>query len=72
MSEMLSDHVRGEIDRWTAKFPKGKNRSAVIGGLHAVQHENKGFLSAELMNAVADYMDLPTIYIYEVATFYSM
>ena len=72
MSEMLSDHVRGEIDRWTAKFPKGRNRSAVISGLHAVQHENDGYLTAELMNAVADYMDLPTIYVYEVATFYSM
>jgi NADH-quinone oxidoreductase subunit E len=72
MSEMLSEHVCEEIDRWTAKFPEGKNRSAVISGLHAVQHDNGGFLTAELMNAVADYMGLPTIYVYEVATFYSM
>ena len=72
MSELLSDHVREEIDRWTAKFPETKHRSAVISALHAVQHENGGYLTAELMNAVADYMDLPTIYVYEVATFYSM
>ena len=54
------------------KFPEGKQRSAVIGALHAVQHENDGSLSTEHMNAVADYMSLPTIQVYEVATFYSM
>jgi NADH-quinone oxidoreductase subunit E len=37
-----------------------------------VQHENGGYLTAELMNAVADYLNLPTIQVYEVATFYSM
>ena len=44
----------------------------MIGALHAVQHENDGYLTAELMNAVAEYLDLPTIQVYEVATFYSM
>ena len=72
MSELLSDHVREEIDRWVARFPEGKQRSAVISALHAVQHENGGFLTAEYMNAVADYLNLPTIQVYEVATFYSM
>jgi NADH-quinone oxidoreductase subunit E len=37
-----------------------------------VQHENGGYLTAELMNAVAEYLSLPTIHVYEVATFYSM
>ncbi len=68
----LSSHVRDEIDRWTAKFPEEGKRSAVIGALHAVQHENDGYLTAELMNGVADYLGLPTIQVYEVATFYSM
>jgi len=72
MSELLSDHVKEEIEHWKARFPKGKERSAVISALHAVQHENSGYLSAELMNAVAEYLDLPTIQVYEVATFYSM
>jgi NADH-quinone oxidoreductase subunit E len=71
-SKTLSDEVCGKIDRLIMKFPEGKQRSAVIGALHAVQHENDGFLSAEHMNAVADYMSLPTIQVYEVATFYSM
>jgi NADH-quinone oxidoreductase subunit E len=71
-TKLLSDHVRGEIDHWKARFPVGRQRSAVIGALHAVQHENDGYLSAELMNEVAEYLDLPTIQVYEVATFYSM
>jgi len=70
--DMLSNHVREEIDRWTARFPEDRKRSAVIAALHAVQHENNGFLTAELMNSVAAYLDLPTIQVYEVATFYSM
>ncbi len=68
----LSQHVREEIDRWVAKFPSGRQRSAVIAALHAVQHENDGFLTPGLMNAVADYLDLPPIQVYEVAAFYSM
>ena len=71
-SSLLSKHARQEIDRWRTRFPEGRERSAVIGALHAVQHDNDGYLTAELMNEVAAYMDLPTIHVYEVATFYSM
>ena len=72
MSAQLSAHVREEIDRWVAKFPPDRKRSAVISALHAVQHENDGFLSSDLMDAVAAYLGLPPIHVYEVATFYSM
>ncbi len=72
MSYELSAHVRDEIDHWRARFPADRQRSAVISALHAVQHENKGFITAEHMNAVAEYLDLPTIQVYEVGTFYSM
>jgi len=68
----LSDHVKEEIEHWKARFPADRQRSAVIGALHAVQHENEGYVTAEQMNAVADYLELPTIHVYEVATFYSM
>ena len=68
----LSAHVCEEIESWKARFPEDRQRSAVIGALHAVQHENDGYLTAELMNDVADYLDMPTIQVYEVATFYSM
>jgi NADH-quinone oxidoreductase subunit E len=72
MSVQLSAHVREEIDRWVAKFPPDRKRSAVISALHAAQHENHGFLSTEIMDAVAEYLGLPPIQVYEVATFYSM
>ncbi len=72
MSTQLSDHVREEIDRWLAKFPPDRKRSAVISALHAVQHENNGYLTTPLMDAVAEYLQLPPIQVYEVATFYSM
>ena len=72
MSVQLSDHVREEIDRWVAKFPPDRKRSAVISALHAVQHENSGYLTTDLMDAVAAYLGLAPIQVYEVATFYSM
>jgi NADH-quinone oxidoreductase subunit E len=72
MSVQLSQQVREEIDHWVAKFPPERKRSAVISALHAVQHENKGFLTAELMDAVAEYLGLANIHVYEVASFYSM
>jgi NADH-quinone oxidoreductase subunit E len=64
--------VRKEIDRCVKKFPEGRQRSAIIGALQSVQHENQGFLTPELMDAVAEYLDLPPIQAYEIATFYSM
>ncbi len=69
---LLSEHVREEIEHWKARFPQDRQRSAVIGALHAVQHENDGYLTPELMDAVAEYLELPNIQVYEVATFYSM
>ncbi len=72
MSVQLPKHVREEIDRWVAKFPPDRKRSAVISALHAAQHENKGFLTPDLMDAVAAYLGLAPIQVYEVATFYSM
>ena len=72
MSVQLSAAVRDEIDRWLAKFPPDRKRSAVISALHAAQHENNGYLTPDLMDAVAAYLGLAPIQVYEVATFYSM
>ena len=68
----LSPHLRAEIDRWIARFPAGRQRSAVIAALHAAQHENNGYLTRELMEAVGAYLGLPPIQVFEVASFYSM
>jgi len=69
---LLSDEIRAEIDRWVVKYPPERKRSAVLSALTAVQEANGGWLTNELMDAVADYLDMPTIAVYEVATFYSM
>ncbi|MBE9564106.1 MAG: NAD(P)H-dependent oxidoreductase subunit E, partial [Proteobacteria bacterium] len=68
----LSTHVREEIDELLSHFPADQKKSALLGALNVVQHENKGFLTEELMTLVADYLDLAKIEVYEVASFYSM
>ena len=72
MSVQLSAHVREEIDRWIAKFPPDRKRSAVIQSLFAAQQENGGWLTDALIAAVANYLSIPPVWAYEVATFYSM
>lgn len=69
---LLSAHARAEIDRWLTRYPPDRKQSAVLAALREVQHENGGYLTTELMDAVADYLDLPPIAVYEVASFYSM
>ena len=71
-SDLSSAHARAEIDHWLTRYPADRKQSAVLAALREVQHENHGYLTTELMDAVADYLDLPPIAVYEVATFYSM
>ncbi len=71
-SDALSAHAREEIDRWLARYPSDQRQSAVLAALREVQHENGGFLTRELMDGVADYIGMPEIAVYEVASFYSM
>lgn len=70
--QYLSAEQRAEIDHWLAKFPGEGKRSAVIPALHIAQEGNNGWLSRELMDAVAEYLELPPVAVYEVGTFYSM
>jgi NADH-quinone oxidoreductase subunit E len=69
---LLTDKTRQEIDHWVAKFPPGRQRSASLAALRAAQEQNEGYLSADLIDAVAEYLKLPPIQVYEVASFYSM
>ncbi len=69
---VLSEETRHEIDHWVARFPAGRQRSAVISALRAAQEQNHGYLTTELMDAIAAYLDMPPIQVYEVASFYSM
>lgn len=68
---ILSSDVREEINAWLSKYPNDQKRSAVLAALRAVQHESK-WISREQMDAVAAYLDLPVMAVYEVASFYSI
>jgi len=67
---MISEQAKKEIDLWVSKYPEGHESSAVMQALTIVQKENGGSLNSELMQAVADYLDMPAISVQEVATFY--
>lgn len=69
---LLSQQARSHIDGWLKKFPANQKQSAVIAALTYVQDENGGWLTNDLMDAVAAYLGMPKIAVYEVATFYSM
>lgn len=71
-NQLLSDSVRAEIDAWIAKFPEDKKVSAVLSALTIVQRENGGWLTEQLIDAVANYLEMPKISVYEVVTFYSL
>ena len=69
-ARVLNEHTRHEIDEWIGRFPTGKQRSAVLSALRFTQEQNNGFLTPELMDGVAEYLRLPAVQVYEVATFY--
>ena len=68
---MLSDVAKQKIDREIAKFPADQKQSAVMAALAIVQDEN-GWLPNELMDEIAVYLGMPSLAVYEVATFYNM
>lgn len=70
--ELLSDETKTHIDGWLKKYPIDQRRSAVIGALHAAQEQNDGWLSKDIMTAVGQYLEIPPIWVYEAASFYSM
>jgi NADH-quinone oxidoreductase subunit E len=71
-ADLLSAATRTHIDAWLEKFPAEQKQSAVLAALQAAQEQNGGWVSRELMDAVADYLGMLSVQVYEVATFYSM
>ena len=67
---MISNEAKKEIDFWVSKYPEGRESSAVMQALTIVQKENGGSLNSELINDVAEYLEMPAISVQEVATFY--
>lgn len=70
--DLIGTEARAEIDRWLAKYPEDQKQSAVMEALKAMQDQNGGWLTTDLMDAVAEYLGMEPIAVYEVATFYSM
>ena len=69
---LFSAELRAEIDEWIAKYPPEWRQSAVMAALMLVQEDNGGYLTTELLDRVAAYLDMAPIAVYEVASFYSM
>ena len=69
---MFSEAIKQDIDTWVAKYPVEQKQSAVMAALRIVQDDNDGYLTTALMDGVAEYLEMPAIEVYEVATFYSM
>lgn len=69
---LLSAETVAEIEHWLKKYPADQRMSALLAALRAAQHQNHGYLTTDLMDAVALYLGVPEIAAYEVATFYSM
>jgi NADH-quinone oxidoreductase subunit E len=70
--DLLNEDTRATINHWVAKFPPEQKRSALIQALIAAQHQNGGWVSKDMIEAVADYLGLPPVWAFEVASFYSM
>lgn len=68
---MLSAESLQKIDREIAKYPPERRQSAVMAALIVAQDE-KGWLSTETMDFVAQYLGMAPVAVYEVASFYTM
>ena len=68
---MLSPGALKKIDREIAKYPAEQRQSAVMAAL-AIAQDEKGWLATETMDYVAEYLKMPPIAVYEVASFYAM
>lgn len=70
--QLFTAELREQIDAWVAKYPLGQSQSAVIPSLHILQDANGGWLTKPIMDALAEYLAMSAISVYEVATFYTM
>ncbi len=72
MAVQFSEEKLNKVKEIIARYPEGKQKSALIPVLHLAQESFGGWLSAETMDYVASLLQLTSIEVYEVATFYSM
>lgn len=72
MAVQFSEEKLNKVKEIIARYPEGKQKSALIPVLHLAQESFGGWLSAETMDYVASLLQIAPIEVYEVATFYSM
>src|SRR5580698_9464800 len=68
----FSEQALNKVKEIVARYPEGKQKSALIPVLHVAQDNFGGWLDAPVMDYVASLLQLEPIEVYEVATFYSM
>jgi len=66
-ANFIQGDVKARIDRWIANYPEDQKQSATMAALRIVQEVNGGHLTTDLMNQIADYLEIPPISVYEVA-----
>ncbi|MBT8121448.1 MAG: NADH-quinone oxidoreductase subunit NuoE [Gammaproteobacteria bacterium] len=71
-ADLLTGESKAQIDAWLGKYPADRKQSAVLCALQAAQEQNGGWVTRDLMDAVADYLEMQPVLVYEVGTFYSM
>ena len=71
-NSILSAEIRNKIDEWIKRYPPEQKRSGVLQALHFVQDAHEGWLTRDLADAVADYLEMPRIAVYEIISFYTM
>lgn len=75
MTTALQAHVSAagikKINHWIGKYPADQKQSAVMSALMVLQEEH-GYLTSEAMTALAEYLDMAPVSVFEIANFYSM
>lgn len=69
---LLTPDICEHIDKWILRYPPEQKRSGVFEALRVVQEKNGGYLTVPLMDAVADYLGMTKIAVYEIAAFYTL
>lgn len=72
LKKLLPEPAIADIDSWIRKYPSEHKRPPITAALKVVQEHNGNYLSEDLMQAVAEYLGVPHVAVYEVASFYSM
>lgn len=67
---MITETIKKQINNCLAKYPKDRKNAAVMAALKLVQADNGGYLTPQHIEAVADFLQMPSIAVAEVATFY--